>query len=162
MMEPMSRRVGRRALAVSSLAAGIAAGLLAVVQGLGSSPASLSAAHAAAAATDERSVAFGATRVTLQTTPAGRTCISFDGSRACALRLAPTQIVYAASATAVGGAAGGEVRAVILKLTRKGTVWAQIHDGAFYAPLPAAHRLRAVVKVLRDGTRRTFGVTATR
>ena len=160
-MEQMGHRVGRRALAVGSLAAGITAGLLAVLEGLGSSPTSLTAARAAAAP-DTRSVDFGTTRLTVETTPGGRTCISFAGSRACAVRLAPDEIVYAASATAVGGAAGNVVRAVILKLSRKGTVWAELRDGAFYAPVPSAHQLRAVVKVLRNGSRRTFAVTATR
>ena len=146
---------------MGSLAAGITAGLLAVLDALDASTTNLTAAQAAAAPT-ARAVDFGGTRVALQTTPGGRTCVTFGGRSACALRLASDQIVYAASSTAVGGAAGVEVRAVILRLTRKGTVWAELRDGAFYATIPAAHRLRAVVKVLRNGTRRTFAVRASR
>jgi hypothetical protein len=41
-------------------------------------------------------------------------------------------------------------------------VWADLRDGAFYARIPAAYRARAVVKVLKDGSRRSFRVTATR
>jgi hypothetical protein len=155
----VSRRTGRRALAVSSLAAAVAAGLVAVLDGLGSSPTSLTAAHAA---TGSRSVDFDGTRLTIQSGPGGRTCASFDGVKACALRLTRGQIVYASSPTSVGGVAGSDVRAVIVKLTRKGTVWADLSDGAFYARIPPAYGVRAVVKVLHDGSRRTFAVTASR
>jgi hypothetical protein len=155
----VSRRTGRRALAVSSLAAAVAAGLVAVLDGLGSSPASLTAAHAA---TGTRSVDFKGTQITLRSGPGARTCASFDGVEACALRLTADQIVYASAPTGLGGAAGANVRAVIVKLSRKGTVWADLSDGAFYARIPPAYRTRAVVKVLRDGSRRTFAVTTSR
>jgi hypothetical protein len=45
---------------------------------------------------------------------------------------------------------------VIVKLTRRGTVWATLRDGVFYADVPSAYRVRAVVKLLRDGSRKTF------
>jgi hypothetical protein len=51
------------------------------------------------------------------------------------------------------------VRAVVVKLTRRGTVWASLQDGVFYADVPTAYRVRAVIKVLRDGTRKSFSVT---
>jgi hypothetical protein len=51
---------------------------------------------------------------------------------------------------------------VIVKLTRRGTVWATLRDGVFYADVPMAYRVRTVVKVLRDGSRRAFPITLSR
>jgi hypothetical protein len=48
---------------------------------------------------------------------------------------------------------------VIVKLTKKGTVWATLRRGAFYAKVPTGHRVRALVKVVRGGSRTTFTVT---
>jgi hypothetical protein len=56
----------------------------------------------------------------------------------------------------VGGLAGPDIHAVIVKLTRKGTVWATLRNGAFYATVPDGFRVRRVVKVLRDGSRTGF------
>ena len=86
----MSRSVGSRALAVASLAVGIAAGTAAVLSALGASSASLPTASAAAGVT--QTVSFGGARVVV----------------------------------------------------------------------PSGYRVRALVKVLRDGTRGTFAVTASR
>jgi len=35
-------------------------------------------------------------------------------------------------------------------------VWAELADGAFYARFPKGYEARAVVKVLRDGSRHAF------
>ena len=76
--------------------------------------------------------------------------------------LAEDEIAYASSRYAVGGLAGSDVTAVIVRLTGKGTVWATLKRGAFYTDVPAGHNVRAVVKVLRDGTRKAFTVTGSR
>ena len=54
------------------------------------------------------------------------------------------------------------MRSVIVKLTKKGTVWATLRRGTFYADVPKAHGPREVVKVLAGGARRTFTVTGSR
>jgi hypothetical protein len=158
----MSRRVGSRALVLGSLAAGIAAGTAAVLSALGAPAASVSAADAAAPSA-ARSVAFGSQRVVVQPDRRGtRTCFRVQAARSCASQLTANEIRYVSTPTAVGGLAGANVRAVIVRLTRKGTVWATLNDGAFYAAVPYGYRARAVVKVLRDGTRKAFTVTASR
>jgi len=63
---------------------------------------------------------------------------------------------------AIGGVAGSKVTAVIVKLTRRGTKWATLRHGVFYADVPIPYRVRAVIKVLRGGTRERFVVTTTR
>jgi hypothetical protein len=75
--------------------------------------------------------------------------------------VAPGEIGYTVSPRGIGGVAGADVRAVIVKLTRRGTVWATLRDGVFYADVPPAYRVRSVVKVLRDGSRKAFAVTPT-
>jgi hypothetical protein len=59
----------------------------------------------------------------------------------------------------IGGVAGSRVQAVIVKFTRRGTTWAALRDGVFYANVPPAYRVRAVIKVLRGGVRQRFDVT---
>jgi hypothetical protein len=164
----MSQRVGRRALALGSLAAAIAAGAAAVLSALGAPTATVSPAKAAAVTGfGSRSVAFGNGRVVLLMRTPSLGCFrvvagSSTVARSCTSRLAPNQIVYATSRYAVGGVAGSDVRAVIVRLTKKGTVWATLRRGTFYASVPAAHNVRAVVKVLGDGSRTSFTVTGTR
>lgn len=166
MMAGMSRRVGSRALAVGSLAAGVAAGLAAVLSALGTAPEAVSQSKTSPAPVAARSVAFGHARVVVR--PRGAlTCfrVSLGGStvaRSCSSRVAADQIAYATSRFAVGGVAGTDVRAVIVRLTRKGTVWATLRRGTFYAQVPQGHNVRTVVKVLRDGTRKAFTVTGSR
>ena len=99
--------------------------------------------------------------------PGGLACFTVNlGSstvgRSCLGHLYPDEIVYASSRYAVGGLAGSDVRAVIVKLTRKGTTWATLRRGAFYAKVPKGYNVRAVVKVLRDGSRKSFTVTGPR
>jgi hypothetical protein len=164
----MSRRVGSRALAVLSLAAAVAAGTAAVLDALGSTPgAAVPQARAADTPVAFRSVVFGHSGVVVEHRPGGLTCFRVRRgpstvARSCASHLAADEIAYASSRYAVGGLAGAEVGAVIVRLTRKGTVWATMRDGAFYADVPDGHNVRAVVKVLRDGKRTAFTVTGAR
>jgi hypothetical protein len=164
MTESMSRRVGRRALALVSFAAAIAAGAAAVLSGLGAPSATVTPARAAApVGLGSRSVAFGTGRVVLRMRTGSLGCFRVDrGSstvaRSCVSSLGPAQIAYASSRYAVGGVAGSDVHAVIVKLTNKGTVWATLRRNAFYAEVPAGHDVRAVVKVLGDGSRTSFTV----
>ncbi|MFL5964059.1 MAG: hypothetical protein ACJ757_14320 [Gaiellaceae bacterium] len=148
-------------MAVGGLAAGTAAALVAVLAAL-SAPAS--GVRGAQATLTSRTTSFGAARVRVQALPAGIVCYrvteSTGTSRACRSRVGASEIGFTISPIGIGGVAGSDVRAVIVKLTRRGTVWTTLRDGVFYADVPAAYRVRAVVKVLRDGSRKAFAVTA--
>lgn len=150
-------------LAVGGLAAGSAAALVAVLAALGAPAQGVAAAQATVTT---RAVAFGPSRVDVQQLPNGSVCYrvteSAGTARACRARLRVGEIGYAVTPRGIGGLAGANVRAVIVKLTRYGTVWATLRDGAFYADVPMPYRVRAVIKVLRDGSRKSFGVTAPR
>jgi hypothetical protein len=152
------RRFIRRVVVCLCFAAGAAGGTFAVLSALGPPVGAVSAAQATLTT---RTIAFGGATVALRTLPTGTTCYTVrDGAgsaRGC-LRLNATRIGYAVAPRAVGGVAGANVRAVIVRLTRKGTVWATVKDGAFLAAVPPAYRPRTVVKVLKDGTRRSFPV----
>jgi hypothetical protein len=161
------RRLGRRALALASLAAAAAAGTAAVLSALSASSTDISQAQAATTQMTSRSVAYGHSRVSVHVRPGGRICFDvLQGSstvaHSCAASFAANEIRYASSRTAIGGIAGSNVRAVIVKLTKKGTVWATLRRGTFYAAVPKAHEVRALVKVTAGGTRRTFTVTGSR
>jgi hypothetical protein len=163
----MLRRLGRRALALTSLGAAVAAGTVAVLSALGAPTAHVSPAKAADAQLSSRSVAFGPGRVVVKAHANGRVCFRVSAgsstvARSCASGLGADEISYASARTAVGGIAGSQVRAVIVKLTRKGTVWATLRRGTFYAEVPRGHEPRAIVKVLAGGARRTFTVTGSR
>ncbi|HEU5362137.1 MAG TPA: hypothetical protein VFU56_02290 [Gaiellaceae bacterium] len=163
----MLRRLGRRALALASVAAAVAAGTAAVLSALGAPSARVSPARAADAQLTSRSVAYGHARVVVEAHVNGRICFRVNRgtstvARSCASSLAADEIRYASWQTAVGGIAGSRVRAVIVKLTKKGTVWATLRRGTFYAGVPSGHEPRAVVKVLAGGARRTFTVTGSR
>lgn len=149
-----------RALAVGGLAAGAVAALVAVLTAL-AAPAS--GVKAAQATITSRTTAFGPAHVAVQVLPGGTVCYrvteSAGTSRSCSSHVRSTEIGYTVSPRGIGGVAGGDVHAVIVKLTRRGTVWATLRDGAFYADVPSAYRVRAVVKVLRDGSRKAFAVT---
>jgi hypothetical protein len=154
-------------LAIGALATGSAAALAAVVSALGSPAATVAAAEAASGTTDSRTISFPGARVVARTRPGGLSCFTVARGtstigRSCHARLRAEEIAYVTSRHAVGGLAGTEVRAVIVKLTRKGTVWATLRRGAFYAVVPKGREVRAVVKVLRDGSRRRFPVTTSR
>jgi hypothetical protein len=155
-----------RTLAVGGLVAGGAAALAAVVAALSSPGTTVAEAKAASASAtlSSRNVAFPGGRVVSRLRPGGLACftVSIGSSkvgRSCFRHLYPDEIVYASSRHAVGGLAGSDVRAVIVKLTRKGTVWATLRRGAFYAQVPKRHSVRAVIKVLRDGSRKRFAVS---
>lgn len=149
-----------RSLAVGGLSAGAVAALIAVLTAL-SAPAS--GVKGADITKTSRSTAFGPARVTVQLLPRGVVCYrvteATGTSRACRSHVASGEIGFAISPSGIGGVAGTEVRAVIVKLTRRGTVWARVQGGVFYADVPPAYRVRAVVKVLRDGSRRAFPVS---
>jgi hypothetical protein len=155
------RRFFRRVVVCLCFAAGATGAGFAVVSALGPQVGAVSAAQATVTS---RTVAFGGgATVAVRTLPTGTECFSVRAAarsaRGC-LRLNAIRIGYAVAPRAVGGVAGENVRAVIVKLTRKGTVWATIKDGAFLARVPAGYRPRAVVKVLTDGSRRTFAVVS--
>jgi hypothetical protein len=149
-----------RSLAVAGLCAGAVAALVAVLTAL-AAPAS--GVRGAQATLTSRTTTFGHARVTVQVLPAGTVCYrvteSTGASRSCRTSVGSGEIGFAVSPRGIGGVAGGAVRAVIVKLTRRGTVWASLQKGVFYADVPLAYRVRAVVKVLRDGTRKAFPVT---
>jgi hypothetical protein len=150
-----------RVLAVGGLAAGIVAGFVAVLAAL-SAPAS--GVRAAQATIASHAVTFDRGRVAVQVLPAGIVCYrvteSSGTSRSCRSDLGSGEIGFTTSPRGIGGVAGRDVRAVIVKLTRRGTVWATLRSGVFYADVPPAYRVRAVVKVLRDGSRKAFLVTS--
>jgi hypothetical protein len=149
-----------RVLAIGGLVGGTAAAFVAVLAAL-SAPAS--GVKAAEATLTSRSTAFGTARVRVQVLPAGTVCWvvaeSAGSSRSCRSRVGGGEIGFTVSPRGIGGVAGSGVRAVIVKLTRRGTVWATLKSGVFYADVPPAHRVRVVVKVLRDGSRKAFPVT---
>lgn len=153
---------------LGSLAAAIAAGAAAVLSALGGPNATVTPAKAAAqVALGSRSVAFGNGRVVLNMRTSSFGCFrvvlgSSTVARSCTSNLAPDQIAYASSRYAVGGVAGSDVRGVIVRLTNKGTVWATLRRGTFYAAVPEKHNVRSVVKVLTDGSRTAFTVTGSR
>ena len=153
-----------RSLAVGGLAAGTAAALVAVLAGFSTAP--VSDVRGARATLTSRATSFGPARVTVQVLPTGTVCYRVTEhtgtSRACRSRVGAAEIGFTISPSAIGGVAGNDVRAVIVKLTRRGTVWATLRDGVFYADVPMAYRVRTVVKVLRDGSRRAFPITLSR
>lgn len=140
-----------------------------MVAALSATSSAVSEAKAASATSllASRTVSFPGARVVLRERPGGPACftVNLGGStvgRSCVGHLYPDEISYASSRHAVGGLAGSDVRAVIVRLTHKGTVWATLRRGAFYARVPKAHTVRAVIKVLRDGSRKAFTVTGPR
>jgi hypothetical protein len=144
-----------RTLAVGGLAAGALAALAAVLAALSAPAPGVAVAKAATATIRTRTVQFRDARVVVQARPHHLTCFLVS-KRGCLKRFRADQIGFAVSDTGVGGIAGANVRAVIVRLTRHGTVWATMHDGAFYAAIPGGYVARRVVKVLKDGSRRSF------
>ena len=145
--------------AVGGLAAGAAALIVAVVSAGGAPGGGISQAQAAAATIGFRTVPVGAGRVQVSTLPTG-TCFTVHdrggSTHACPTQTGPPDIGFALTPHGIGGIAGPEVAAVIVRLTHRGTVWATIRGGAFYAAVPSGLAVRAVVKVLRDGSRTAF------
>jgi hypothetical protein len=83
-------------------------------------------------------------------------------SAACMGKVPPNEIRYSVVSGGLHGVAGCNVRAVIARLSGGGAVWATPHPGGFEIQVPAGLQLRAVVKVLSNGTRQRFAVTAGR
>jgi hypothetical protein len=152
-----------RSLALGGLAAATAAALVAVLTALG---APASGVQAVQAPLTSHTTTFGAARVDVRLLPAGTVCYrvteTAGSARACRSRVGSGEIGFTITPRGIGGVAGSDVRAVIVRLTRHGTVWATLRAGAFYADVPLAYRVRAVVKVLRDGSRKAFAVTPSR
>jgi hypothetical protein len=156
-------RHAKRAAVCGCFAAGATAGAVAVMSALGGQVGEVSAAQATLTS---RTVAFaGGAAVDVRRLPTGTTCFSVHDAagtaRGC-LRLNAIRIGYAVGPESVGGVAGPNVRAVIVKLSSKGTVWATLRDGAFVAQVPPGYTPRAVVRVLKDGSRRTYRIRAAR
>ncbi len=155
------RRAGSRALALGALAAGGAAFLLALSSALGAHNGTLAAAKAASATVTTTSVPFAGARVVVRRLPSDTCFTVYDRSssaRSCAASVGSGEISYTRTAHGLGGVAGVDVHAVIVRLTRQGTVWATLARGAFYAAIPSGYRARVVIKVLKDGSRRAFAV----
>jgi hypothetical protein len=160
------RRTRSRGLALAGFAAALAAGLVAVVTALGHEPPAENVAAAAERAS--QTVAFGAARVGRSTGPSGAVCYQVNRAgvrlaRACAPRLGEREISYVVARRGTGqlvlaGVSGREVVAVLARLAPTGSLNATLRAGAFYAPIPRGYTVRAVEKVLRDGSRRLFRV----
>ena len=153
-------RTRSRLLALVAFLAGTATGAVAVLSALHANVDGIEAAQATLAT---QTVSFGAGQVVVRRLPGGITCYRVlearGSSHACRKRIGANEIGYTIAPRAIGGLAGKNVRAVIVKLTRRGTKWATLKDGVFYADVPLAYRVRGVIKVLRDGSRKQFAVT---
>jgi hypothetical protein len=149
-----------RVLAIGGLFAGTAAAAAAILAALSSPPAA--GVQGAQATLTSHTTAFGTAHVNVRVLPTGTVCYrvteSAGAARSCRPHVGRREIGFAISPRGIGGVAGGDVRAVIVKLTRHGTVWARLRDGVFYADVPMAYRVRAVVKVLPGGVRKSFPV----
>jgi hypothetical protein len=104
-------------------------------------------------------VTVGSGHVQVSALPTG-TCFTVrdrsGNAHACPAQSGASDLGYALTPQGIGGIAGANVAAVIVRLTHRGTVWATLKNGAFYAAVPPRHRVRAVVKMLRDGSRTAF------
>jgi hypothetical protein len=153
-------RTRGRVLVLLGLAAGAGAGLIAVQSAL-NAPAS--GVDAARATQTSRTASFGPAQVVVRVLANGIVCYRViepsGSSHGCRASVRANEIGYTVAPRAIGGVAGAQVRAVIVKLTRRGTRWATLRDGVFYTDVPPAYRVRAVIKVLRDGTRERFEAT---
>lgn len=160
-------RFARRVLALTALGAGLLGVVVAVASGLGRQTVSAQVGVAAAEVTKltavTRAVPVAGARVRVTRKPGGSVCLRAGRARACASSLGPAAVVFATAVVhgrqVVAGVAGARVRAVIARLTRRGTVWPAVRAGAFYALLPREHRLRAIVAVLAGGRRVAFRAT---
>jgi hypothetical protein len=156
-------RMRGRVLTLLAVSAAGAAAYLAVHSGLN---AGATGGPAKAAATKSHTTTFGSSSVVVTATSSGVVCYRViertGSSHGCRKPVKASEIAYTVSPHAIGGVAGSDVTAVIVKLTRRGTKWTTIRDGTFYADVPVPYRVRAVIKVLRGGTRERFDVKQTR
>ena len=148
-----------RVLALGGLFAGAIALAIALFSALGAPDRGVAAAKAADATITSQTVAIGAATVAIRVLPSG-TCFTVrdaDGSaHSCPQTADADDIGFVLTPKGVGGLAGSEIHAVIVRLTRKGTVWATLRNGAFYAAVPDGYHARRVVKVLQNGSRTGF------
>lgn len=143
------------------LAAGAAGVFLAVSSGLGATTtAGVAAAQAVRIQAVTHTARIDDTVVTITQKPNGAVCFTAPHARGCASSLGAGQLVYATGRSGrhvvLAGVVGSPVKAVIARLSKKGTVWPKLAGGAFYAVLPAQHRLTSIVKVLAGGRRVAF------
>jgi hypothetical protein len=143
------------------LAAGALGVFLAVSSALGAATTTgVAAAHTVKLQTVRHTVHIDGTAVTVTTKPSGSVCFAGPHVSGCAPSLADSQLSYATgkagSRVVLAGVAGPSVKAVIARLSHKGTVWPALHTGAFYVVLPHGHRLTSIVKVLAGGRRVAF------
>jgi hypothetical protein len=154
-------RTRGRVLTLFAVSAAGAAAYLAVHSGLNAG----ATGGADKARTRSHSTSFGPSTVLVTGRPSGVVCYRViepsGSSHGCRPPVKASEIAYTVSPRAIGGVAGADVTAVIVKLTRRGTKWATIRDGVFYADVPVPYRVRAVIKVLRGGTRERFDVKPT-
>jgi len=148
-------------LVFGALAAGAAGVAIAVGSALGASTTSgVAAAEVVRVQTVSHVVHIDGARITVTTKPNGSVCYSAPSVKSCASSLADSQLSYATGhagkRVVVAGVAGKDVKAVIARLSRKGTVWPTLRNGAFYAVFPRGYRLTSIVKVLAGGRRVAF------
>lgn len=150
-----------RGLVFGALAAGAAGVVVAVSSGLGAATTGgVAAAQAVEIKTVKQSVRIDGTTVRITKKPSRAVCFAAPHAGACAASLGASELAYATGHSGkrlvIAGVAGTGVKAVIVRLTQKGTVWPTLRNGAFYAVLPAKHRLTSIVKVLAGGRRVSF------
>ena len=155
------RFTGSRVLVFGGLAACAAGIFMAISSALGAGTTSgVAAAQAVRLHTVHATVTIDGVAVHLTTKPSGSVCYSAPHVSACASSLADSQLAYATgragSRVVLAGVAGASVKAVIARLTHKGTVWPTLRSGTFYAVLPHGYRLASIVKVLAGGRRVAF------
>jgi hypothetical protein len=152
-----------RVLTLLAVSAAAAAAYLAVHSGLN---AGATGGTAKAAGARPHTTKYGPSTVLVTATSSGVVCYRViepsGSSHGCRLPVKASEMAYTVSPRAIGGVVGSDVRAVIVKLTRRGTKWATLRDGTFYADVPVPYRVRAVIKVLRGGARERFDVKQTR
>jgi hypothetical protein len=118
----------------------------------------VAAAEAVQAKPVHRTVRIDGAAIRVTKKPSGAVCYAAPhGISGCASSLGAEQVSYASGHAGkrlvLAGVAGAHVKAVIVRLTRKGTVWPTFRDGAFYAALPHGYRPVSIVKVLAGGRR---------
>ena len=147
--------------ALAAVGAGV---VFAIARALGaaSTTSGVAAANATRLHTVTHVVRIDGNRITMTSKPSGAVCYSAPGAKGCAARLTDAQLSYATGHSGkrivLTGVAGPRVKAVIARLSHKGTVWPTLHDGAFYALLPRGYKLTSIVKVLAGGRRIAFKV----
>lgn len=154
-------RFARRVLALTALGAGTFGVVVAVSSGLGRQQPGPEVGVAAAEATRltviTRTVRVAGMRVRVARKPSGAVCIRARHAGSCVSSLGPNRVAYATGIAGrrqiLVGVAGSGVRAVIARLTHRGTVWPTLRSSVFYAALPRAYRLRRLIAVLADGRR---------